>query len=150
LRQEYTRLRNSAAVQSLPPGPATDRDIALVLEGFPPPTADARTMAVFMRGMAKLQDITAAVEGSKVDWLAGNRGNLTRATNAFVAGDYRVNPGETWVDFSSRVAGDVSKRYAPPVDQRIEQIPTGAGVIPSQPTPGPSIRSQADAIIGVR
>lgn len=150
LRQEYTRLRNSAAVQSLPPGPATDRDIALVLEGFPPPTADARTMAGFMRGMAKLQDITASVEGAKVDWLAGNRGNLTRATNAFIAGDYRVNPGETWVDFSSRVVGDVSKRYVPTADQRIEQIPTGAAPIPAQAAPGPSIRSQADAIIGVR
>jgi hypothetical protein len=150
LRQEYTRLRNSAAVQSLPPGPATDRDIALVLEGFPPPTADARTMAGFMRGMAKLQDITASVEGAKVDWLAGNRGNLTRATNGFIAGDYRVNPGETWVDFSSRVVGDVSKRYAPPTDRRLEQIPTGAAPIPAQAAPGPSIRSQADAIIGVR
>lgn len=150
LRQDYTRLRNSAVIDSLPKGAASDRDIAIVLEGFPPPTADAKRLAGFMRGMAKLQDITASVEGAKVDWLAGNRGNLTRANSAFVAGDYRVNPGETWVDFSSRVVGDVSKRYAPPVDQRLEQIPTGSAVIPSQPTPGPSIRSQADAIIGVR
>jgi hypothetical protein len=100
--------------------------------------------------MAKLQDITASVEGAKVDWLAGNRGNLTRATNAFIAGDYRVNPGETWVDFSSRVVGDVSKRYVPTADQRLQQIPTGAAPIPAQAAPGPSIRSQADAIIGVR
>lgn len=150
LRQDYTRLRNSAVIDSLPKGAASDRDIAIVLEGFPPPTADAKRLAGFMRGMAKLQDITAAVEGAKVDWLAGNRGNLTRATNGFIAGDYRVNPGETWVDFSSRVVGDVSKRYVPTADQRVEQIPTGAAVIPSQPTPGPSIRSQADAIIGVR
>jgi ATP-dependent Lon protease len=29
LRQEYTRLRNSAAIKSLPPGPATDKDIQM-------------------------------------------------------------------------------------------------------------------------
>ena len=112
LRQEFTRLRNSAAVQSLPPGPATDRDIALVLEGFPPPTADARVMSSFLRGMAKLQDITAATENARVDWLASNRGSLGRARSEFKAGDFVARPGETWADLSQRIAADVSQRYA--------------------------------------
>jgi hypothetical protein len=94
LRQEFTRLRNSAAVQSLPPGPATDRDIAMVLEGFPPATADANVMASFLRGMAKLQDITAATENARVDWLSNNRGSLGRATAAFPAGDFAAKPGD--------------------------------------------------------
>lgn len=112
LRQEFTRLRNSAAVQSLPPGPATDRDIALVLEGFPPPTADAAVMASFLRGMAKLQDITSATENARVDWLSQNRGSLGRARQEFKAGDFTARPGETWVDLSQRIASDVANRYA--------------------------------------
>ena len=112
LRQEFTRLRNSAAVQSLPPGPATDRDIALVLEGFPASTADTRIMASFLRGMAKLQDITSATENARVDWLSQNRGSLGRARESFKAGDFTARPGETWVDLSQRIAADIANRYA--------------------------------------
>lgn len=158
LRQEFTRLRNSAAVQSLPPGPATDRDIALVLEGFPAATADATTMASFLRGMAKLQDINAATENARVDWLANNRGSLGRAQSAFPAGDFAAKPGETWVDMSTRIAQEINTRYASgagaPPGQPSPAIP-GAPVQPGQVAPasprpaggGTSIRAQADAII---
>jgi hypothetical protein len=124
LRQEFTRLRNSAAVQSLPPGPATDRDIALVLEGFPPANADSRTMAGFLRGMAKLQDINSAVENARVDWLTNNRGSLARARSGFQAGEFTANPGETFVDLTARISQDISNRYA-----------AGDGGAPRQPAP---------------
>jgi hypothetical protein len=132
LRQEFTRLRNSAAVQSLPPGPATDKDIALVLEGFPAATADANTMSSFLRGMAKLQDITAATENARVDWLANNRGSLGRASSVFPAGDFAAKAGETWVDMSTRIAQEINNRYA-----------AGAGGAPTQPAaaiPGAPVR----------
>jgi hypothetical protein len=132
LRQEFTRLRNSAAVQSLPPGPATDRDIALVLEGFPPANADSRTMASFLRGMAKIQDINSATENARVDWLSNNRGSLARARSGFQAGEFTANAGETFMDLSARIAQDVSNRYA-----------AGAGGAPTQPAaaiPGAPVR----------
>ena len=171
LRQEFTRLRNSAAVQSLPPGPATDRDIALVLEGFPAPTADAGTMASFLRGMAKLQDITASTENARVDWLANNRGSLGRAQSAFPAGDFAAKPGETWVDMSTRIAQEINNRYAAGAGGTPQQpsaaipgapvqpgqvapavprvgTPRGmGGAMPGVPAPTLSIREQADAII---
>jgi hypothetical protein len=124
LRQEFTRLRNSAAVQSLPPGPATDRDIALVLEGFPSPTASVPTMTSFLRGMAKLQDINSAVENARVDWLTNNRGSLARARSGFQAGEFTANPGETFVDLTARISQDISNRYA-----------AGDGGAPRQPAP---------------
>jgi hypothetical protein len=139
LRQEFTRLRNSAAVQSLPPGPATDRDIALVLEGFPAATADTRVMSSFLRGMAKLQDITSATENARVDWLSQNRGSLGRARQEFKAGDFTARPGETWVDLSQRIAADISQRYggggAPGA-----QIPTTM-----QPPPAPGFTAATPA-----
>lgn len=147
LRQEFTRLRNSAAVGSLPPGPATDKDISMVLEGFPPSTANPEQLSSFLRGMAKLKDIESSVEGAKVDWLAGNRGALTRAQNTFQAGDYAVKQGETFADFSNRVAKDVARRYSggSSLQSRVDQIPTKGSTGPA--TQNVNVRSAADAIL---
>lgn len=148
LRQEYTRLRNSAAIKSLPPGPATDKDIQMALSGFPKDTSNSANIAQFLRGMAKLQDIDSSVANAKTDWLAKNNGTLTRANNTFIAGDFTVRPGESFNDFSARVASDVSARYsgAGREAQRqnlINQIPT-----PSNANPQVSnIMSAADAIL---
>lgn len=168
LRQEFNRLRNSAAVQALPQGPATDKDIALVLKGFPESTANAATMASFLRGMAKLQDITSATENARVDWLASNRGSLGRAQTAFPAGDFAARPGETWVDMSSRIAQEINNRYAAGAGGAPQQpaaaipgapvqpgqvapavgTPRGlGGAMPGVPAPTMNIRQQADAII---
>lgn len=146
LRQEYTRIRNSAAIKSLPPGVATDKDIELALKGIPPENANASTMASFLRGMAKMQDIEASVANSKTDWLANNNGVLTRAKNTFQAGDYATKPGESFNDFTQRVVQDVSKRYNPATQTPlVEQIPTDRTPRPAAATS--NIRSQADAIL---
>jgi hypothetical protein len=142
LKQEYTRLRNTAAIKSLPPGPATDKDIQMALSGFPSDTARAGDLASFLRGMAKLQDIDAAVANAKTDWLANNNGVLTRAKNTFQAGDYATKPGESFNDFSQRVASDVSNRYSQPTQsQLVERIPTDRNPVQND------VRSQADAIL---
>jgi hypothetical protein len=146
LRQEYTRLRNQAAIKSLPPGPATDKDIELAMKGFPKDTSDSKLIASFLRGMAKLQDIDSAVNNAKTDWLSQNNGALTRAKNSFVAGDYTAKPGETFNDFSQRLVADVSKRYAPGTQSNlVEQIPTDRNPRPAAAQN--NIRSQADAIL---
>lgn len=146
LRQEYTRLRNQAAIKSLPPGPATDKDIELALRGFPKETSDSKLVASFLRGMAKLQDIDSAVSNSKTDWLANNNGALTRAKSSFIAGDYTAKPGENFNDFANRVVEDVSKRYSPATQSPlVEQIPTDR--TPRPAAPAANIRSQADAIL---
>jgi hypothetical protein len=146
LRQEYTRIRNSAAIKSLPPGVATDKDIELALKGIPPENANASTMASFLRGMGKMQDIEASVANAKTDWLANNNGVLTRAKNTFQAGDYATKPGESYNDFTQRVVQDVSKRYqSTGQSPLVEQIPTDR--TPRPAAPAANIRSQADAIL---
>jgi len=146
LRQEYTRLRNTAAIKALPPGPATDKDIQMALSGFPKDTSNSANIAQFLRGMAKLQEIDSSVANAKTDWLAQNNGSLTRAGKTFVAGDFTVRPGETFNDFTARVATDVNKRYASGGQTSLmKQIPT-----PSNPNPNAqanSILNQADAIL---
>lgn len=146
LRQEYTRLRNSSAVKSLPPGAASDADITLALQPFPSENADAKYMASFLRGMAKLQDIDSAVANAKTDWLASNNGALTRAKDTFKAGDYVTKPGESFSDFTRRVTQDYSKRYNPATQTNlVNQIPTDRNPAPA--AAANNIRSQADAIL---
>ena len=135
LRQEYTRIRNSAAIKSLPPGVATDKDIELALKGIPPENADARTMASFLRGLAKMQDIDSSIANAKTDWLASNNGTLTRAKNTFIAGDYAAKPGETFNDFAQRIVGDVSQKYRSPAQIAEEQRQQSIGRIPTNAAP---------------
>jgi len=144
----------------LPPGVATDKDIELALKGIPPENANAATLASFLRGSAKLQDIDSAINNAKTDWLSQNNGLLTRAKGTFIAGDYAAKPGETFNDFAQRIVGDVSQKYRSPAQiaeerrqQAIAQIPTGAASAARQaPAAAPaatpaSIMSQADAIL---
>lgn len=79
VRQEYKKARNSEIVRSLPPGPATDRDIALFAEGFPPTDASPMHMMSFMRGFSKVKQIEAQVSELNADWARQNRGSLGRA-----------------------------------------------------------------------
>lgn len=148
LKQEYVRLRNTAAIKSLPPGPATDKDIQLALSGFPSETARAGDLAAFLRGMAKLQDIDSAVANAKTDWLAQNNGTLTRTNKTLMVGDFRSRPGESFNDVATRIVQDVNARYAGTGQEAqrqalIGQIPTNQPAAAAQP----NVMNQADAII---
>ena len=145
IRNEYTRVRNSVAIKALPPGVATDKDIELALKGIPPESANSATLASFLRGSAKLQDIDSAINNAKTDWLSQNNGLLTRSRDTFIAGDYAVKPGETFNDFAQRIVGDVAKKYRSPeqiaADQReyrASQIPTTLPLQPGQPVQTPT------------
>ena len=155
IRNEYTRVRNSVAIKALPPGSATDADIQLALKGIPPENANATTLASFLRGTAKLQDIDSAINNAKTDWLSQNNGLLTRAKGTFIAGDYAAKPGETFNDFAQRIVGDVSQRYRSPAQiaeerrqQAIGQIPTTAAPAAASPAASPANdMAEADAIL---
>lgn len=148
LRQEYTRLRNTAGMKSLPPGPATDKDVQIFFSGYPKDTSDSKLIAQFLRGMAKMQNIDSAIENAKTDWLAQNNGTLTRAKSGFIAGDYAAKAGETFNDFSQRVTIDAAKKYIKPKESSlVSQIPTETTPTTQAATPVSTIRSQADAIL---
>lgn len=55
LRREFNKIRASEVVKNLPPGAASDADIALALSGFPTDKANAKQVASFLRGVAKLK-----------------------------------------------------------------------------------------------
>lgn len=111
MRQEYTRLRNTAAIKSLPPGPATDKDIELALQGFPPPTADAKSMASFLRGVAKMQQLDATTGEAKAEWVAAVK-HMGRAPRDIEVLGVKVPAGTTFVDFSRRIVEQRSRNQS--------------------------------------
>ena len=70
LRTNYNAVRASQAVNNLPPGPASDKDIALALSGFPKPNASPKTIVSFLRGSAKLARADAAYNQFKADFIS--------------------------------------------------------------------------------
>jgi len=73
LRTEASRLTTAEAVANLPKGPASDRDIALVLKGVPPANAKADYLAQYARGVAKMQQAEADYKREQLNWLSKNR-----------------------------------------------------------------------------
>jgi hypothetical protein len=76
LRTEATALRNSNAIKNLPKGPASDKDVALVLAGELDPYANKETLLAYARGIAK---IAAHAEQNLRDqsaWIGQYNGSL--------------------------------------------------------------------------
>ena len=59
LRTSFTKAKNMEIVNSLPPGVASDRDIMLFAEGFPPDNASADEIARYFRGAEKAYSLAA-------------------------------------------------------------------------------------------
>jgi hypothetical protein len=153
IQGEYTRLANSAGIKAYKAAGASggfsDADLQTALAGIPPANAKPAEMAKFMRGMAKMQDIDAALNNAKTDWLTSNKGQLGRASSPFIAGDFAVKPGETYADFAARAAESVAKRYDSKQSSAADQIPGNTpGQIPGNISPTGYDYSKALAIIG--
>jgi hypothetical protein len=70
LRLSFNQLRLGRAIKNLPQGPATDKDIALVLEGELANNADPATVAQYARGLAKLARREQAYYDKQSAWYA--------------------------------------------------------------------------------
>ena len=74
LRANYNAVKNSLVMDNLPPGVASDKDIELALSGFLPATANPEQISSFMRGMAKISDISSKKEFMRAIHLTENKG----------------------------------------------------------------------------
>lgn len=81
LRKDWAKIKASELVNNLPPGAASDADILLAKEGFLPTNADPKTVASFLRGVAKLRKLNAEYNAFKADYLSEkkNPGGLRQA-----------------------------------------------------------------------
>ena len=80
LRKRYNSVRASQVVANLPPGAASDTDIALALSGWPGDNATGEQISSFMNGLAKLEDFNSEFNAFKADYISneGHERNLLR------------------------------------------------------------------------
>lgn len=120
-RREYVRLRNTQAVKNLPPGAASDADVAMALEGFPKETADARTLSSFLRGTAKLSQIEAVNENAKSEWVNAV-GHLGKPKRDIEIDGVQVPAGSTFTEFAKTyIPAKTGQRGAQQAQQQIPQ-----------------------------
>ncbi len=107
LRQEYTRLRSTQVSKMLPPGAASDKDIALAMAGFPSDQSDPKTMASFLRGMAKLQQVEAASKSAQAEWV-NSVGHMGKPKQDIEINGIKVPAGTNYADFSSQFINKIA------------------------------------------
>lgn len=130
LRNEYVRIRNSQAMKMLPPGSASDKDVAMAMGGFPPETADAKTMASFLRGMAKLNQYTAVSENAKAEWVNAV-GHLGKPKTDITVDGVNVPAGSTFTDFARQYMETKAANRG--VEQARTQVPNRSYMRWAQP-----------------
>ena len=69
LKKDVTRLFNTGVINSLPPGVASDRDIAIAKQGWPGPNVKPEYLESFLRGMQKLAVIESARQMHRSNYL---------------------------------------------------------------------------------
>lgn len=98
--REVTKMINSEVIRGLPPGPATDRDIDLIRKGFPPATADGKTVARFLDSVANVNMAGAANKQMQAEWLSRN-GTLGTSKKDIEVMGVQVPKGSTYQSFAS-------------------------------------------------
>ena len=71
-RKRFNAIRSSQATANLPPGPASDKDIALALSGFPKENANAAQVIGFLKGQSKLARIDEKFNEFKAEFISNN------------------------------------------------------------------------------
>ena len=99
LRTEYEQFKNELVVENLPPGVASDTDIAIAMRGWPPSTADPWYIASFMRGMQKLQALKHAQATHKAYYI-GRHKNQTGLLE-----DWNMNRNQLQMEALNRYGG---------------------------------------------
>jgi hypothetical protein len=92
IRKRFNDIRVSQAIQNLPVGPASDTDVALVLSGFLPSTADSKTISKWLRGLAKLEQENARFNDFKSAFISGG-GSPDRSKRNFTIDGVQINKG---------------------------------------------------------
>jgi hypothetical protein len=110
MRRAHKELVGKLVVTNLPPGAASDTDIALVKAGFPSENADPGAIADFWDAAAKVQEAVEQQKSIEADYMGENFG-LTKAKRDIVVDGVLIPAGTPYREASAMVF-DVKKKKA--------------------------------------
>lgn len=77
LKTRYKRIRNHQGIAALPKGPASDKDIEIVMSGFPPDNANWEEVTEFLEATERVAKQLADFDRTRYDWMTdGRQGNF--------------------------------------------------------------------------
>lgn len=82
LRRRFNKIRINEGLKNLPPGPATDKDVQLALQGVPPSGASVQQVVSFLKGASKAATVAAKYEEFKSNYIS-DKGNTRGLLNAW-------------------------------------------------------------------
>lgn len=80
-KMQFNRIKNTIAVQNLPPGVASDKDIDLVMQGFPTDASNFETVQQYVKQMQALEQRIQAYKKHESKWITekGTRAGMEAA-----------------------------------------------------------------------
>ena len=75
LRREFNGFVNNSVMLSLPPGAASDSDVALARSGYPDARYNADQIQRYLNGVAKSSAIVSEYEKQRAEYISKNKGN---------------------------------------------------------------------------
>lgn len=109
MRQEYVRLRNQGLLSDLPPGPASDKDIGLMKEGFPSEDQSPEYIANWLESFSKVQKAVGQKEDAKAEWIS-SVGSLRTTPKDIQIGTTTVPAGTSFTEFIGRTQGPAAPK----------------------------------------
>lgn len=104
IRTKYNEIRQRRALNLLPPGAASDKDVSLVLNTQTPDLSNKETMARYLRGIRKAEVYSQLYNEFRGRFTDDNA-NSSRAYNDYIYDDkYKINRGETAKDAWNRIS----------------------------------------------
>jgi len=98
---EYKNIVNSDLLSQLPPGAASDRDVALVREGYPGPEAPLTVLIPFIRGLKTIKEYSAKNNQAIADWTYQN-GSLGPSNYDIVMNGKTVPKGTNFLSWKDK------------------------------------------------
>ena len=75
LKREFNGFVNNSVMLSLPPGAASDSDVALARSGYPDARYNAEQIQEYLNGVAKSSAIVSEYEKQRAEYISKNKGN---------------------------------------------------------------------------
>jgi len=128
LRRRFRGFRASQAVNNLPPGVASDKDIELALSGFPAENANSLTIQRFLRGQSKLARLDQAYNTLKSELISekGSTSGLLKEWKAKLKDQEFVGELFAGIEGISQVEDTSTIQRPPPqADSQVAQFQEG-------------------------
>lgn len=103
MRTQFEAFKNSDVIKSLPPGAASDKDIGLILKGWPSGTGNPEKVAEILEATARVQAKIATMKRVEGEFLARNT-YLGPAQTDMVIQGVPVKAGETFEQVVDKIS----------------------------------------------